>query len=123
MRTHSLTDLAAEQLVAAQTAASGRSALTVVGGHDRVLRQTLIALAAGRRLDEPDTWILRWAGTPVTEVVCTSGRYDLALFEGYELGVQGRSVREAGATTEGVGALSALDLERIEVISGSGARR
>ena len=52
MRTHSLTDLAAQQLAAAQTAASGRSAHTVVGGHGRVLRQTLIALAAGHRLDE-----------------------------------------------------------------------
>jgi quercetin dioxygenase-like cupin family protein len=47
-----LTDLAAEHLAAARSAASGRSAKTVVGGHDRALRQTLIALAAGHRLDE-----------------------------------------------------------------------
>jgi quercetin dioxygenase-like cupin family protein len=47
-----LTDLAVEHLAAARASDSGRSARTVVGGHDRVLRQTLIALAAGHRLDE-----------------------------------------------------------------------
>jgi quercetin dioxygenase-like cupin family protein len=52
MRAQSLTDLADEHLAAAHTTASGRSARTIVGGHDRVLRQTLIALAAGHRLDE-----------------------------------------------------------------------
>ncbi len=36
----------------AQNAPSGRSAHTVYGGHEHTLRQTLIALAAGRKLDE-----------------------------------------------------------------------
>jgi quercetin dioxygenase-like cupin family protein len=52
MQTTSLTDLAEEHLATARTAASGRSARTVVGGHDRALRQTLIALTEGQRLDE-----------------------------------------------------------------------
>ena len=52
MQASSLTDLAEGQLAAARAASSGRSARTVVGGHDRTLRQTLIALIEGQRLDE-----------------------------------------------------------------------
>ncbi|MET7396256.1 LuxR family transcriptional regulator [Dactylosporangium sp. NPDC005572] len=52
MHTQSLTGLAAEHLATAQAAVSGRSAHTVVGGHTKALRQTIIALAAGHRLDE-----------------------------------------------------------------------
>lgn len=52
MEKSSLTALARQQLKAAQSASSGRSASTVYGGHARILRQTLIALAAGRRLDD-----------------------------------------------------------------------
>lgn len=48
----SLVELAEEHLAAAHAAASGRSARTIVGGHDKILRQTLIALTAGHRLDE-----------------------------------------------------------------------
>ena len=48
----SLTVLADEQLAAARTTGSGRSAHTVHGGHEHVMRQTVIALAAGRRLAE-----------------------------------------------------------------------
>ena len=48
----SLTALAREQLVVAKGASSGRGAHTVYGGHEHVLRQTVIALAAGRRLEE-----------------------------------------------------------------------
>ncbi|MCD0442962.1 cupin domain-containing protein [Glycomyces sp. A-F 0318] len=49
----SLTDLADEQLAAAEASASGRSARTVRG--DRALRQTLMALAAGRALDDHES--------------------------------------------------------------------
>lgn len=52
MQKSSLTALARQQLELAREATSGRSADTVYGGHEHVLRQTLIALAAGRRLDE-----------------------------------------------------------------------
>ena len=52
MEKASLTALAREQLALAQNASSGRSAHTVYGGHEHVLRQTLIALNAGQTLDE-----------------------------------------------------------------------
>jgi quercetin dioxygenase-like cupin family protein len=52
MRKLSLDALAREQLKLARSAPSGRSAETVCGGHERVLRQTLIALAGGRSLAE-----------------------------------------------------------------------
>jgi quercetin dioxygenase-like cupin family protein len=48
----SLTALVRQQLELAERASSGRSAHTVYGGHEHVLRQTLIALAAGQSLDE-----------------------------------------------------------------------
>ncbi|MCW2716933.1 cupin domain-containing protein [Pseudonocardia sp.] len=55
MKKSSLTALAREQLKIARQASSGRSAHTVFGGHEHVLRQTLIALAAGHGLDEHDS--------------------------------------------------------------------
>lgn len=48
----SLTELAEEHLAVAREASSGRSAHTVHGGHDHVMRQTLIALRAGASLAE-----------------------------------------------------------------------
>ena len=48
----SLDAVAREQLKIAGTAPSGRSAETVYGGHERVLRQTLIALTAGTKMAE-----------------------------------------------------------------------
>jgi quercetin dioxygenase-like cupin family protein len=50
----SLTALAREQLELAAAASSGRSAHTVFGGPEHQLRQTVIALASGRSLDEHD---------------------------------------------------------------------
>jgi len=52
MEKSSLTALISQHLTIAREASSGRSAHTVYGGHEHTLRQTLIALAAGRRLDE-----------------------------------------------------------------------
>ena len=51
----SLTALARQQLELAREAPSGRSAHAVFGGHEHVLRQTLIALAAGQRLNEHES--------------------------------------------------------------------
>jgi quercetin dioxygenase-like cupin family protein len=48
----SLDALAREQLEAARRAPAGRSAHTVVGGHEHVLRQTLVALVGGQELAE-----------------------------------------------------------------------
>jgi quercetin dioxygenase-like cupin family protein len=50
----SLTALARHHLEIAQSTTSGRSASTVYGGHEHVLRQTMIALAMGRTLSEHD---------------------------------------------------------------------
>src|SRR5215207_419887 len=52
MQTTSLTDLASQHLQAARTASAGRSAVTVYGGREHDLRQTLIAMTAGTHLGE-----------------------------------------------------------------------
>jgi quercetin dioxygenase-like cupin family protein len=52
MQKHSLEALAREQLEAARRAGAGRSSGTVFGGHERALRQTVIALVAGAELAE-----------------------------------------------------------------------
>ena len=54
MEKKSLTALVRTQLQIAANASSGRSAQTVYGGHEHVLRQTIIALGAGYTLDEHD---------------------------------------------------------------------
>ena len=51
----SLTRLAEEQLALAREASSGRSAVTIFGGHEHDMRQTLIALAEGRSLGEHES--------------------------------------------------------------------
>ena len=48
----SLTRLADEHLETARSSSAGRSAQTLHGGHDHMLRQTLIALTAGAELAE-----------------------------------------------------------------------
>jgi quercetin dioxygenase-like cupin family protein len=52
MQKLSLEALAREQLEAARRASAGRAADTVVGGHEHVMRQTVIALLGGRLLAE-----------------------------------------------------------------------
>lgn len=48
----SLSALARSQLKRAQSSTSGRSATTVFGGHEHAMRQTVIAICAGRELAE-----------------------------------------------------------------------
>ncbi len=55
MESTSLHDLVKTQLAAAHEAPAGRSALTLHGGRDHHLRQTLIALVAGRSLGEHES--------------------------------------------------------------------
>lgn len=55
MESTSLTELADEHLAKARAAASGRSAHTIHGGHDHVLRQTVVALVHERRLDDHES--------------------------------------------------------------------
>jgi quercetin dioxygenase-like cupin family protein len=52
MESISLSQLADEHLEAARSARAGRSAHTVHGGHDHLLRQTLIAMTGGTELAE-----------------------------------------------------------------------
>ncbi len=52
MQEQSLAALIEDQLAAARAAGNGRSARTVYGGSGHSLRQTLLALTAGSRLDE-----------------------------------------------------------------------
>jgi quercetin dioxygenase-like cupin family protein len=94
----SLTALAHRHLEAAREEPSGRSSHTVYGGHERVLRQTLIALAAGRSLDEhenPGEATLQvllgrlrltsgdasWEGSPGDHLVIPDARHGLEALE------------------------------------------
>lgn len=55
MNSLSLKDLAENLLSEARAASSGRAAHTIHGGHESVLRQTVLALANGYGLDEHDS--------------------------------------------------------------------
>jgi quercetin dioxygenase-like cupin family protein len=55
MQKTSLDALAREHLERAASASTGRSATTVHGGHERVLRQTVLALTAGTSLAEHES--------------------------------------------------------------------
>lgn len=94
----SLTALARGQLDLARQASSGRSAHTVFGGNEHVLRQTLIALAAGHGLDEHDSpgeatvHVLRgrvrmragddsWEGSPGDLLIVPAARHSLDALE------------------------------------------
>jgi quercetin dioxygenase-like cupin family protein len=94
----SLTALSREQLKLAKTSPNGRSASTVYGGHENVLRQTLIALIGGQRLSEHESpgeatvHVLhgrvrlragddRWDGSPGDLIVVPDTRHDLEALE------------------------------------------
>src|SRR6478752_10212198 len=55
MESVSLTQVVETQLAAARANHSGRAAQTIRGGHDHSLRETVIALAAGRELGEHES--------------------------------------------------------------------
>ncbi|MGZ4509750.1 MAG: cupin domain-containing protein [Mycobacterium sp.] len=55
MESISLTGLASEKLAEARQSHSGRAAHTIHGGHTHELRQTVLALLAGRDLSEHDS--------------------------------------------------------------------
>jgi quercetin dioxygenase-like cupin family protein len=71
MQKSSLTATVRQQLRAAQTAAGGRSSHTVYGGHERALRQTVIALLAGQALGEHEN-----PGEATVQVLCGRVRMD-----------------------------------------------
>ncbi len=62
-----------------------------------------------------DHWAIRWAGKVTSEIVCSSGRYDLSLFQGFQLGVTGALQRGAGSDGP-----ARFDVRRIEVLDGRG---
>ena len=95
MITTSLARLGEEQLDKARNASSGRAAVTVHGGREHDLRQTLIALSEGRSLGEhesPGEATLQvlvgrvrlhageetWEGSAGDHVVIPPARHDLA---------------------------------------------
>ncbi len=95
MRSTSLTTLVEELLTTAAGASSGRAAVTVYGGQEHDLRQTVIALVAGRVLGEheaPGEATLQvlsgqvrltagdeaWEGTAGDHLVIPPVRHDLA---------------------------------------------
>lgn len=67
----SLVALARNELAAARRAAAGRSAKTVHGGHEKMLRQTVIALCAGRTTDQ-------WESPGEATVQVITGRVEIA---------------------------------------------
>lgn len=98
MEKSSLTALARELLGAAKTKNSGRSARTVYGGHECVLRQTVVALTAGSSLDEHDnpgeatvqvltgrivlvSGEVRWEGSPGDHLVVPVARHSVDALE------------------------------------------
>jgi quercetin dioxygenase-like cupin family protein len=94
----SLTALARQHLAAAHNTPSGRSAHTIYGGHEHVLRQTLIALVADSVLDDHEnpgeatvqilqgrieltTVDLSWDGRSGDHLVIPSERHGLRAIE------------------------------------------
>jgi hypothetical protein len=66
-----------------------------------------------RKLSDGGTgWFLRFAGKDSCAIQCTSGRYDISMFAGYEVGVVGRMMNEPGAGQ------TSCDMRSIEVLSG-----
>ena len=67
---------------------------------------------------EVPRYLLRWGGKDIAEIACGSGRYDLAKFVGYEVGILGVQQR-AGVPAEGAATATPalIDATRIEVIA------
>jgi len=77
-----------------------------------------------RRVDGEKHYFMTWNGETVCQVIVSDGRYDLEQFAGFEIGVIGTTTRREQPSGLGtVAQARLLNLYRIEVISGSGARR
>lgn len=59
-------------------------------------------------------YLVRWGADTLARVQCSSGRYDLDLYDGVEIGVKGVPIRPAAGTA---GSYPLIDIDRIEVIS------
>ncbi len=78
----SLRALGEEQLAAARSGPAGRAARTVYGGRERTLRQTVLALAAGNRLDDHEN-------PGEATLLVLSGEVQLGTSSGAVTGVEG----------------------------------
>ena len=98
MMKSSLTALVRHELDHARQVNSGRSAKTVFGGNERTLRQTVIALRSGAKLDEHENpgdatfFVLHgrvvlnsgensWSGSPGDLLIVPEGRHSLEAIE------------------------------------------
>lgn len=63
--------------------------------------------------NEPGRFIVQWGGRTAAEVTCGSGRYDLALLAGAEIGIMGAMTRGAGSVDRPM----RIDATKIEIIS------
>ena len=67
---------------------------------------------------------MTFGGETVAEVRCLSGRYDLEVFERFEIGVIGRELQPVvRATATTMAEARVVDISRIEVLSGTTSRR
>lgn len=64
--------------------------------------------------DGEKVYLVRWGSDFIAQVQCSSRRYELDLYDGFEIGVQGVPVTSARAES---GAYPVVDIDRIEVIS------
>lgn len=70
------------------------------------------------------TYLLRWGGDQVSEILCKTGRYDLSTFNGYEVGVNGIELRSfIPGDISHIAVPRLIDAARIEVLSGRQAQR
>jgi hypothetical protein len=65
-----------------------------------------------RKSGKTERFVLVWSGKEVAELVCTSKRYELGLFENYQIGVNGFG------SNAGVSGGGPVDVARIEVLAG-----
>ena len=64
--------------------------------------------------DGKAVYLVRWGSDFLAQVQCSSGRYELDLFDGFEIGVQGAPARAASGSS---GSYPVIEVDRIEVIS------
>jgi SH3-like domain-containing protein len=69
-----------------------------------------------RTIAERTRYFLRWGGRDVCEVVCTTGRYEVNLFLGLDVGVRGEVLPLPTGTGAGP-VVPIVDLHRIEVLA------
>lgn len=68
-------------------------------------------------------WFLTFGGETVAEVRCLKNRYDLEVFESFEIGVIGREIQPVvRATATTLAEARVVDINRIEVLSGTSRR-